>query len=94
MGAGPQFGNKDAGSAVEPCPLAKKADKPHWVEIELLGQDGSPVPLEEYRVNLPNGDVARGYLDENGRARIENIESAGTCKIQFPALDKEAWSPA
>ena len=85
------FGSNEAGSPVVPCPLQK--NRPHWVEIELRGEDDSPVPWEEYEVKLPNGDIATGYLDENGWARVENIDWPGNCTIGFPRLDHDAWEP-
>jgi hypothetical protein len=78
------------GSAVTKCPLPTK-QKVHWLEIELVGDDGQPIPWEEYKVILPDGAPAGGYLDENGFARLENIENPGTCRISFPKLDKDAW---
>jgi hypothetical protein len=33
-----------------------------------------------------------GTLDENGFARVEGIDP-GQCKVTFPDLDKDAWSP-
>jgi type VI secretion system secreted protein VgrG len=65
-----------------------------WIEIELVDEEGNPVPGERYEVTLPDGQtVARGTLDENGLARIEGIDP-GQCKVTFPNLDQEAWEPA
>ena len=67
--------------------------KVHWIEIELLDEDGNPVSGETYSITLPDGTtVADGTLDEKGRARVDNIDP-GTCKITFPNLDGEAWQP-
>jgi type VI secretion system secreted protein VgrG len=68
-------------------------DKKHWIEIELVDEDGNPVAGEPYRVTLPGGaTVASGTLDHKGWARIDHIDP-GTCHITFPNLDKDAWSP-
>ena len=68
-------------------------DKTHWIEIEMVDEDGKPLSGEKYRVTLPDGvTVAEGSLDEKGRARIEGVD-AGSCKITFPNLDKDAWEP-
>ena len=88
-----QFGAREVGSTVQPCPSKTRPKPVHWVEIELIGEDGKPIPGEAYRVTLPNGDVARGYLDQEGRAKVENIEDPGACQIAFPDLDAEAWDP-
>jgi type VI secretion system secreted protein VgrG len=76
-------------------PQAHKADeaKKSWIEIELVDEDGNPVPGETYLVTTPDGAVAQGTLDENGFARVEGMDP-GTCKITFPALDKDAWEKA
>src|ERR1700733_2695586 len=68
-------------------------EKTHWIEIELVDENGSPVPGEEYRITLPDGStVASGTLDGKGKARIEGIDS-GSCKVTFPNWDKSAWGP-
>ena len=68
---------------------AKK--KPHWIEIELVDEEGQPVPGEPYKITLPDGTtVADGTLDEKGFARVDGIDP-GTCKVTFPNLDKDAW---
>ena len=52
----PPFGNRDVDEVVAPCPL-KRPEKPlHWVEIELVGEDGEPIPWEEYLLVLPDGE--------------------------------------
>ena len=69
-------------------------DKTHWIEIQLVGEDGKGIPGEPYRVTLPDGTtVAEGTLDENGSARVENIDS-GTCQVTFPYQDQDSWEPA
>ncbi|MBM3791398.1 MAG: carboxypeptidase regulatory-like domain-containing protein [Acidobacteria bacterium] len=68
-------------------------DKKSWIEIELVDEEGNPVPGERYEVTLPDGStVASGTLDERGFAHIGNTDP-GTCKITFPDLDKDAWEP-
>ena len=62
----------------------------HWINIELKDDEGKPMPFEDYIIYLPDGTVAEGTLDENGRAR-ERLDKPGTCHIIFPNLDKEAW---
>ncbi len=68
--------------------------KKHWIEIELVDEDGNPVPGEPYKITLPDGTtVADGTLNEKGWARVENIDP-GTCEVTFPTLDKETWDQA
>jgi type VI secretion system secreted protein VgrG len=73
-------------------PDAKK--KPHWIEIELIDDQGKPVAGEHYRITLPDGTtLAEGRLDMKGRARVDGIDP-GTCKVTFPDLDATTWRPA
>lgn len=72
--------------------LPKRRPKKTWVEIELIGMDGSPIPDERYRIELATGEVHEGVLDARGRARVDGIDP-GTAKVTFPALDEEAWEP-
>ena len=64
-----------------------------WIAIQLIGEDDQPIPNEKYAVLLPGGTIVEGTLDAQGTARVENIPS-GVCSVSFPALDKEAWTPA
>ncbi|EYF02877.1 hypothetical protein [Chondromyces apiculatus] len=68
----------------EPNPAPQPVEK-HWIEIELRAEEAphDPVPHARYVVELPNGEVVEGYLDENGKARLEGIP-AGQCKVSFP----------
>ncbi len=68
--------------------------KRSWIEIELVDEEGDPVPGEKYRITLSDGQTqAEGALDEKGFARLEGIEP-GTCRVTFPDLDQEAWKKA
>jgi uncharacterized Zn-binding protein involved in type VI secretion len=71
---------------------ALSANKPSWVEIELVDGQGQPVPNEIYEVRLADGSLFRGELDGNGQARIEGIDP-GTCQITFPNQDGKSWHP-
>ena len=84
------FSNEPVGTAVQPCPLAKKTG-PHWVEIELIGENGKGIPFEEYRVTLGSGEKRSGLLDEKGFARLDGLAEGGNCQITFPRLDGGAW---
>lgn len=84
------------GSAEAPPPFrpSHEAVKTHWIEIELVDENGDPVAGEAYEITMPDGSVASGTLDNKGRARHENIPVEGTCKVTFPKLDKDAWEKA
>jgi type VI secretion system secreted protein VgrG len=73
---------------------SEEDEEKSWIEIELVDEEGEPVPGERYRITLPDGEtVATGTTDQNGMARVSGIDP-GTCKITFPDLDKDAWEPA
>jgi hypothetical protein len=86
-----QFSDREVGGVIQPCPKQPRPD--YWLEIELVGEDLSPVPYEEYRVTPQGQDSIKGYLDQDGWARIDGLDSSAPCEVTFPALDKEAWEP-
>ncbi len=61
----------------------------HWVEIELVDEEGNSFPEEKYSVELPDGSKITGKLDANGRAKVEGVSQSGTCKVSFPDLGHE-----
>ena len=61
------------------------------MEIELADEEGNPVALETYQIELPDGSLISGTLDEDGQARVEGIDP-GNCKITFPKLHKDTWN--
>lgn len=75
------------GAIAAPCPYAKKV----WIEIELVGEDGSPIADQRYLVIAPDGSEYRGRTDADGAARIDGIDP-GSCQVSFPDLDQEAWN--
>jgi hypothetical protein len=64
----------------------------HWVEIQLVGEDGEGIPGQRYRIVAPDGVEWRGFTDSLGVARLSRIPG-GTCEVFFPDLDAEAWEP-
>jgi hypothetical protein len=63
-----------------------------WVEVQLVGEDDAPIGGVKYAVALPGGTIKDGTLDDNGMVRLENVPP-GVCKVSFPELDKDAWTP-
>jgi len=64
-----------------------------WIEIKLVDENNDPVPGERYRIEMPDGKIAEGSLDQNGYAKVNRIKP-GTCKVTFPKLDTAAWEKA
>ena len=63
-----------------------------WIEIQLIGEDDQPIPSVNYAITLPGGTIVSGTLDRQGMARVANLPP-GMCKVSFPDLDKDAWTP-
>lgn len=64
-----------------------------FIEIELVDQQGRPVPRERYVITLPDGKERRGRLDDRGLARIDGIRPAGVCDVSFPDIHADEWKP-
>jgi len=69
---------------------AERAEKT-WVEVQLLDPNDRPVANERYSLQLPDGSVRTGKLDNEGIVRVRGIDP-GTCKISFPDIVSE-WGP-
>lgn len=78
---------------VAPPRAAEKKIKT-WIEIELIDEQGDPVPFERYAIVLPDGTKTGGSLDKKGLARIDEIDPGGTCQISFPDIDGREWEGA
>ena len=55
-----------------------------WIELELRDEEGNTIGGAEYEVYLPNGQIRRGKLDQNGYAKVENIPP-GKVRVTFDA---------
>lgn len=78
----------------EPKKGPEKEKPLYSAEFELVGEDGKGVALEKFRVTLPDGSVREGVTDLQGRIKIDDIETQGSCKISFPELDQDCWEDA
>ncbi len=80
----------------EPLP-ARPARAPReettWVAIELVDDEGKPVPQARYILQLPDGSTREGELDFEGKARVDGVKP-GTCKVSFPDYAPGEWSEA
>lgn len=61
-----------------------------WIAIELVDEDGAPVPNVPYRIETPDGRVLTGLTNDRGRARQDGIYP-GNCKVSFPELHAPDW---
>jgi uncharacterized Zn-binding protein involved in type VI secretion len=55
------------------------------VEIELRDEEDNPVANEEYVLYLSDGQVRKGKLDGNGKAKEEDVPP-GIYRVKFPGL--------
>jgi hypothetical protein len=62
---------------------------PETITIKL---EGDGVDDAEFQIELPNGDVARGFLDK-GMAVVPGIEPGGMCKVSFPGIHGDFVKP-
>ncbi len=86
-----KYGSVQTKSYQPPKTEQEKQEKQSWIAIELLDEEGNPVPGAEYSVTLPDGEtVAEGTLDEKGFVLLDGIEQ-GTCQVRFPRLDGRDW---
>ncbi|MBP1691697.1 MAG: hypothetical protein H6Q32_1049 [Bacteroidetes bacterium] len=63
-----------------------------WIEIELVDNEGNPVPNEPCRLNLPDDSIWEGTTNAEGVVRVDFIDH-GQCEVCFPNLDLNEWEP-
>lgn len=73
------------GSTVQGC-APEPADD--FIELEVLDCHGQPLVEEAYVVISPGGKRRRGITDDQGRARVEHLES-GACQVWLPRREPE-----
>jgi type VI secretion system secreted protein VgrG len=79
---------EEAEEAAQAAGIAGAAvEEKTFIAIQLVDEDGNPVAGERYQITLPDGDMRRGTLDREGKARIDNLDP-GTCDVKFPELRK------
>ena len=65
----------------------------HWIEIELVDDQGTPVPGAQYLIVAPDRGRYTGVTDQRGIARVDGLVS-GECRVTFTRLDRSAVRPA
>jgi uncharacterized Zn-binding protein involved in type VI secretion len=80
-----------ARQSAAPFAAANPAPATVWTEIELVDDDGLPVPGEAFVVTTADGRSIEGALDANGHARLDGLEP-GSYRVDFPRLDGRSWS--
>jgi signal peptidase I len=54
-----------------------------WITLELVDENGDPIPERKFIIRLPDGSENNGTLDSNGKATIENLPP-GPCEVEYP----------
>jgi len=78
--------------AAQAASTADQVEEKHYIEIELVDDEGKPVADEAWFVELPDGSTKSGRTDARGFARIDGVDP-GTAKVTFPDMDKNAYDP-
>jgi hypothetical protein len=73
--------------------LGPEAEPTAWIEIELVDDEGKPVPNVAYRIECEDGRVRTGTTNLSGQAREEGLRE-GSCKVTFPGLNGPDWQAA
>jgi flagellar motor protein MotB len=54
-----------------------------WVQLEVVHETGGTFEGARFVIELPNGDLVDGVLDEASTWRLEPIQGGGPCKVRF-----------
>ncbi len=77
--------------SVERKSLIKEGKETSWINVELKDEEAVPVSSKQYGVTSPDGEtIERGSLGSSGQGHAL-VPEPGTCEIDFPDLDSEAW---
>src|SRR5207245_932048 len=79
--------------APAPTPRPAKSPQATWIQVQLLDENGKPVPNAKYQVELSDGSTRSGTLNQQGSVRFEDIDP-GDCQVSFPEIDANEWQPA
>jgi hypothetical protein len=76
-------------------PVLEPVEEPedHWIQIEVVDDEGLPLANVAYELTLPDERRVSGRTNDQGVAYLASIE-AGSCKLRLPELEAEAWRAA
>lgn len=76
-----------------PSVVVISKDQTAWIMVELVDEQGVPVPGEPFRITGPDGLATYGSLDNRGAVRLEGI-APGEYHVAFPERDIDGWQRA
>lgn len=87
-------GSQGTASSANQAENSEQEEAPSaWLEIELVDEQDQPIAGEKYQVELPDGTIAKGTLDNKGYVKIAGFEP-GNCQVSFPDIDTKTWEKA
>lgn len=89
-GSGSPSASNPSSAAAAPPPSSETSPEKTWIDIQLVDEDGEPIPGERYILKITDGSTREGNLDDSGRVRVNGIDP-GTCTVVFPDLDTTEW---
>jgi hypothetical protein len=81
-------GESEAGENEEAAPPVT-----HWIQIEVVDDEGTPIPNVVYELTLPNRRVMVGRTNAQGVAYVSGIDP-GQCTLRLPYVHEDAWKAA
>jgi hypothetical protein len=79
----------DDGPALTPSRMRRLIEEAA-LEVLVVDLDKTPQKGVDYRIKAPDGNVATGELDKEGRARVKS-SAPGVFTVVFPELDGADW---
>ena len=62
-----------------------------WIEMEVVDEDGKPMPGQAYQCMMPDGRIEHGNLDSKGRVRFDGIDP-GNCAFTLTDVAPDLWA--
>ena len=66
---------------------------PEVSKIELVDQDGNPIPYQRFLLRLRDGSEYSGFLDEDGKVEVD-VKSSGEVFFPGPSRSRACLSLA
>jgi N-acetylmuramoyl-L-alanine amidase len=79
----------DDGPALTPSRMRRLIEEAA-LEVLVVDLDKTPQKGVDYRIKAPDGNMATGELDKEGRARVKS-SAPGVFTVVFPELDGADW---